>query len=152
MNTELSEREHARLAKLLISEAGGLDECARVTGLHKSVLSRYSQPHYAETMPARVLHLLESHCGRPVYSSAMFDCFGMPQVTAGLKDIACDLTEKAAEAQTLIRRALTDDRLSPRELADIAALENQLEAAVESLKCARLAAEAANPPPNLRAV
>ncbi|MBP7704164.1 MAG: hypothetical protein KA105_02625 [Caulobacter sp.] len=150
MNAILSEREHARLARELVEACGGLDEAVRAAKISKSVLSRYGQPHYAETMPARVIHALELHCGRPIYSTAMFDCFEAPTADGSLKELACDLAEQATGLQALVRKALTDGRLSPRELTDIAAAETEAEDALERLRAARRAAE--TPSPVLKAV
>ncbi len=139
----LSDREHAQLARDLIKACGGLDEVIRATGLSRGYLSKYQNANYAETMPARVINILETFCGRPLYSAALFDAIDTPCATGALKDLACDLAEVATGVQALIRKALADGRLSPRELADITAAEHEAEAALERLRGARRAAEEA---------
>lgn len=109
----LSDREHAQLARDLIKACGGLDEVIRATGLSRGYLSKYQNANYAETMPARVINILETFCGRPLYSAALFDAIDTPCATGALKDLACDLAEVATGVQALIRKALADGRLSP---------------------------------------
>lgn len=139
----MSEREHARLAGELIDACGGLDEAVRASGLSKGTLSRYQGAHYPDQMTPRVINLLECYCGRPIYSAALFDFIDTPAETGALKDLACDVAEMAASVQALIRRAMTDERLTPRELTEIAAAETDLKQALDRLSGARLAAETA---------
>lgn len=142
----MSEREHARLAGELIDACGGLDEAVRASGLSKGTLSRYQGAHYPDQMPPRVINLLECYCGRPIYSAALFDFIDTPTETGALKDLACDLAETAAGVQALIRKALADGRLTPRELTEIAGAEAEAEEALNRLRGARLAAEAGTNP------
>lgn len=137
----MSEREHARLAGELIDACGGLDEAARACGLSKPSLSRYQGAHYPDQMPPRVINALEIYCGRPVYSSALFDFVDTPAETGALKDLACDVAQRAVAVQALVRQALEDGRLTPRELADIGAAETDLDETLNRLRAARLAAE-----------
>lgn len=139
----LSDREHAQLARDLIEACGGLEEVIRATGLSRGYLSKYQNVSYAETMPARVISVLETFCGRPIYSSALVNSVDTPCATGALKDLACDLAETATDVQALIRKALADGRLSQRELNEITAAENDAEAALERLRGARRAAEKA---------
>lgn len=137
----LSHREHARLARELIDACGGLDEAARNCRVSKSVLSSYQNPHETSTMPADVMHALETFCGRPIYASALFECFGAQVVTGNLRDASCNLSEEALELQATVRRALADDTLTPRELDEIAKAEREAEAALETVRGVRRAAE-----------
>lgn len=137
----MSEREHARLAGELIDACGGLDEVIRTTKLSKGTLSRYQGAHYPDQMPPRIINLLECYCGRSIYSAALFDHIDTPTETGALKDLACDVAEMATGVQALIRRALADERLTPRELTEIAAAETDLKQALDRLSGARLAAE-----------
>jgi hypothetical protein len=147
----LSQREHANLARDLIAECGGLEEALRACRLRtKSTLSGYQNPHEPSTMPADVIDALEVYCGKPIYSSALFERFGQAGAVGSLRDSACDLSEQALELQGLIRRAIADDRLTPRELDNLAHAERQAEEALDRVRGARRAAETQRP--DLKAV
>jgi hypothetical protein len=141
----LSDRECARLARQLITECGGLDEAARNCRVSKSVLSGYQNPHDRSTMPMAVISELEAYCGRPVVSEAMFDSVKAAQTAGHLGALACELSENTLELQHVVRAAISDDQLTPRELDAIAAAERSAEQALERLKGARRAAETQRP-------
>lgn len=149
MNTPLSQREHARLARDLIAACGGLDEAARNCRVSKSVLSTYQSPHEATSMPADIVDALQCFCGQRLYADALCSRAELDAAAGSLRDMACDLTEGVAELQGLIRRAIADDRLTPRELDSLARAETEAARALEQLTAARRAAETQRP---LRAV
>lgn len=143
--TALSDREHARLARELIEACGGLDEASRATGLSKGQLSRCQQAHYRETLSARTINCLEAYSDRAIYSAAMADAVGVVRAVGELREHACDLTEAASLALGSVRKALSDDgKISPREADAIARAEVEVERALENLRAARRATEAAS--------
>jgi len=144
MRKTLSHREHARLARDLIDACGGLEEAANACRVKKSALSGYQSPTDASCMPADVMDALEEYAGQgPTYSGAIAERRMFPVPAASLADLACELSEQTLGAQSLIRHALADGRLSPREIDQIAEAERDAEAALERLKAARRAIEAA---------
>lgn len=131
----LSEREHAHYAKELIKACGGPSEVERVTGLSAGTLSKYSNVGYDATMPARVINLLEDYCKRRIYSDALFGSVEAPEpASADIAGVACDLSELVLNLQGLIRRAVADGRLTPREVADIAAAEAKVKPFLTTLE------------------
>lgn len=148
MSKTLSHREHARLARELIEACGGLEEAARACRVRKSALSGYQSANDPSCMPADVIDALEEYAQQgPTYSGAIAERRMFPTPVANLADVACELSEQTLEVQGLIRRALADGRLTPREVDQIAAAEREAEAALERLKAARRAIEAAAPTP-----
>lgn len=147
----LSPREHARLAKFLIRECGGLAESSRACGLSDSALSRYQTNGSGQYMPADVIANLESYCGKPVYSGALFDLFDSAVVSNDLRDATCALTEAAAKLQGAAREALADGRYTMSEDEQLAAMETSAEEAVAIIKAARRSLQAGIGQP-LRAV
>lgn len=145
----MSGREHARLAKRLIKACGGGSEAERACGVSDTTLSRYATG--AAIMPADVIANLENYCGQPIYSGALFDLFDRAVVGQDLRIAAQELTEASATLQKTAREALADEKLTPRELDDLAAVEAETEGALERVKATRRAAEAAMGRP-LRAV
>lgn len=137
----MNEREHARLARELIDACGGLDEAGRACGLSKPVLSNYQQAHHASTMPAKVIACLERYCGKAIYSAALFDLVDARADGGCLRELVCSLTEAAAGLQHRVREAMADERLTPRELDEIARAERLAEEALESFRAARRHAE-----------
>lgn len=133
----LSPREHARLAKFLIRECGGLAEATRACGLSDSTLSRYQTNGSGQFMPADVIANLEGYCGKPVYSGALFDLFDSAVVSNDLRDATCALTEAAAKLQGAGREALADGRYTMSEDEQLAALEAQAEDALSMIKATR---------------
>jgi hypothetical protein len=147
----LSPREHARLAGDLIAACGGLEEAARACRVEKSSLHNYQTSRHPSTMPADVMDALEEYADQgPIYSGAIAERRMFPAQVASLADAACELSEQTLETQAVIRKALADGRLSVREMDMIAAAERDAELALERLKSARRAVEAAQP--HLRAV
>jgi hypothetical protein len=148
MPKTLSHREHARLARELIEACGGLEEAARACRVRKSALSGYQNAEDASTMPADVMDALEEYAGQgPIYSGAIAERRMFPTPVGCLADLACELSEQSLQTQGVIRRALADNRLTPREIDQIAEAERDAEEALERLKAARRAVEAATPTP-----
>ncbi|SFS42647.1 hypothetical protein [Brevundimonas viscosa] len=148
MNKKLSPREHARLARELIEACGGLEEAASACRVKKSALSGYQTAHDPSTMPADIIDALEEYAQQgPIYSGAIAERRMFPVPAGNLADLACELSEQTLEAQALIRRALSDGQLTPREIDAIAAAERDAEAALDRLKAARRAIDAASPSP-----
>lgn len=145
----MTPREHARLARELIDHSGGLDEASRACRVSRAVLSSYQNSERPECfMPADVMDALEEYAGQgPIYSGAIAERRMFPTPIGSLAEIACELSEQSLETQGLIRRALADGRLSRREIDIIARAERDAEAALERLKSARRAIEAASPNP-----
>lgn len=144
---KISHREHARLASELIEACGGLEEAARACRVRKSALSGYQTPHDGSTMPADVMADLERHCGRAIYSEALADARRPVPITGNLKDLACDLAQESMDVLAAIREALADGRLSNNDLDAIAKAEREAEDALDRLRSARRAIEAATPTP-----
>lgn len=141
---KLSHREHARLAHDLIDACGGLEEAARACRVKRSALSGYQTATDPSTMPADVMDALEEYAGQgPTYSGAIAERRMFPAPLANLAEIACDLSEQSLQTQALIRECLADGRLTQREIDCIADAEREAEAAVDRLKAARRAIEAA---------
>jgi hypothetical protein len=134
MNT-LSEREHAHLARELIKACGGSSEVERVTGLSAGTLSKYSNVGYDNTMPAKLINQLEHYCGVRIYSEALFSNVAAPApVVDDIAGVSCDLSETVLNLQSLIRRAVADGRLTPREVAEIAAAESKIKPYLTTLE------------------
>lgn len=142
MNTVLSPREHAHLAKSLILACGGLDECVPHCRISKSKLSDYSNPNAPLFMPADVMADLEAYCGLPIYSRALANRFNDGAAAGDLRAAACDLTEAVVQLQGRVRAAMADGVASPNELNDIAAVEREAEDMLERLRGTRRAMEA----------
>lgn len=98
-------------------------------------------------MPADVIADLERHCGRAIYSAALFDLCKAPTVTGCIKEMALDLAQEAQDAVAAVRAALADGNLSNNDLDIIAAAERDARTALERLSGARTAIEAASPSP-----
>lgn len=148
MSKKLTHREHARLARELIEACGGLEEAASACRVRKSALSGYQTPHDPSTMPADIIDALEEYAQQgPIYSGAIAERHMFPVPTGCLADLACELSEQTLGAQSVIRAALADGKLTPREIEGIAAAERDAEAALDRLKAARRAIEAATPSP-----
>lgn len=142
----LSNREHARLARQLIEACGGLEEAASACRVGKSALSSYQSPHEDQWMPVDVVDALEIYAGRgPIYSGAISDRRVITSGAASIGDAACNLSEMVLEAQAVVRRAIADGKVSPRELDAIHQAEADCERALDQLKAARRAIEAATP-------
>lgn len=144
----LSHREHARLAGELIDACGGLEESARACRVRKSALSGYQNAADPSCMPADVMDALEEYAGHgPTYSGSIAERRMFPASIDCIADLACDLSQQSLLTQAVIRKAMADGRLSPRELDVIAEAERNAEEALERLKAARRAAETAMPSP-----
>lgn len=108
-------------------------------------MSNYQNAASPSTMCSIVIDTLEQYCGQPIFSRTMAERYGVEQAAGNLRDMACDLTEGVAELQGLIRRAIADDRLTPRELDNLAHAEAEAARALEQLTAARRAAETQRP-------
>jgi len=133
MTQALSDREHAHFARLLIEECGGVSKAQMVTGLSAATLSRYQNTGYAETMPAKVINLLEVFCERKVYSPALCGAIDATEAEGAVDDIACDLTEAVARVQSMARSAMRDGRLTPREVSELAKVQASVKKLVEKM-------------------
>lgn len=142
---KISHREHARLAHELIEECGGLEEAARACRVRKSALSGYQTPHDPSSMPADVIADLERHCGKAIYSAALFDACQPAPVTGCLKELAFDLAQESMDVVSTVRQALADGKLSNNDLDAIAAAERDAEQALDRVRGVRRAIEAATP-------
>jgi hypothetical protein len=108
-------RQHALLARQLISACGGLVEAAEHCRLKKSRLSDFQDPIGADFMTADVIADLEAYCGEPIYSRALMEARPSAQEAKGLMVEACELTEGVAAFQKLARQAAKDGRISAVE-------------------------------------
>jgi hypothetical protein len=135
MPNSLSEREHAHLARELIAACGGPAEVERFAKISQGTLSKYSNVGYDNTMPARLINQLESYCQRRIYSEALFGNVDAPAPTSDdIAGVACDMSELVLNLQRLIRTAVADGRLTPREVADIAAAEAKVKPYLTTLE------------------
>lgn len=142
----LSEREHARLARELITACGGIDEAAANCRVSRSKLSDYQNVGVVLFMPADVMACLQTYCGKAIYSDALSQRIAEQNAAcADLSELACVVTESSADLQKAVRTALADGRLSNNELDVIATAERHAEEALERLRGARRAIEAASP-------
>lgn len=116
----LSEREHAHYAKELIKACGGPAEVERIIGRSGGTLSKYSCVGYDQTMPAKLINILEDYCQQKIYSRALFGAPDAAEPQGAIDDTACDLTEAAARLQADARAAMRDGRLTPRETEQLA--------------------------------
>lgn len=130
----------------MIEACGGLEEAASACRVGKSALSSYQCPHEDAYMPSDVMDALECYAGRgPIYSGAISDRRVITSGAASIGDAACNLSEMVLEAQAVVRRAIADGKVSPRELDAIHQAEADCERALDQLKAARRAIEAATP-------
>jgi hypothetical protein len=144
----LSIREHARLAKDLITACGGLEEAARACRVEKSSLGNYQSATHPSTMPADIMDALEEYAQQgPIYSGAIAERRMFPAVTGCMKELAFDLAQESMDVVTAVREALADGKLSHNDLQTIAAAERDAEAALERVRAVRRSAEAALPTP-----
>jgi hypothetical protein len=147
----MTPREHARLARQLITACGGLEKAAKACRVSKTELSRYQSPHEGRYMPVDVLRALECCCGRPIYSGALVALFDAPKADGCLRDRACELSETTLQLQGRVRIAYDDGALCPRELDEIAEAERRVEETLVRHRASRLAIEQ-NHAPRLLAV
>lgn len=151
MTGALSSREHARLARELVEACGGPAEALSACRIKtKSQLCEYGLPQIPATMPADVIADLERHCGKPIYSSVLFELVQRETVAGSVQALACDLTEATADVQRTVRRAIADDRLSPNEHNAIDAAIDVARETLAQLEAAKRAAEQQRP--SLKAV
>lgn len=112
----MTPREHARWARALIQECGGIDEAAAGDcPVGRSSLSNYQNPNVGAFMPAHVIAYLEGYCGKPVYSRALFEQHHAVVAAASLRDEACEAVEATAVMMGQIRLATQDGELTPNE-------------------------------------
>lgn len=138
----MTPREHARLARELIKRCGGLREAAAACRVGKSVLSSYQDPHSGSCMAADVMADLEEYCGDDLYSREISRNLHRDDVVADLHHTVCELTEGAANLQRRMRDALRDGDVTPNEWNELAAIEREVEATLNTLKSTRRGLEA----------
>lgn len=126
---KLNHIEHSNLARRLIETVGDLESAARICDLSKTALSTYQNPFKPETMPAKVISLLQVAGGTSLYSDAQRGEIDQLEIAvADPMHHACGLVKEAAEALGAIERAMADGVVSQadftscdRELADLEA-------------------------------
>lgn len=151
MTAQISNREHARLARELVEACGGPAEALASCRIKsKSQLCEYGLPHFPATMPADVIADLERHCGQPIYSQVLFERCEAQTAAGDIKDIACTLTELTADLQRTVRKAIADEKLSPNEHNAIDEAIDATRDTLAKLEGAKRAAETQRP--NLKAV
>lgn len=143
----MNPKEHARAARRLIAECGGLDECVRIlrdAGRLKggrTLLSNYQTGREGATMSAEIMDLLQADCGKPLYSDRLSAERKAP-VVGRLDDAVCDVSQEALAMQGRAREALADGELTPRELDQLAIEEGRLSEALETVRATLRGAEA----------
>ena len=111
----MTPREHARWARALIQECGGIDEASDNCSVGRSSLSNYQNPNVEQSMPAAVICELETYCGVKIYSRAMFEGGNEAVRARDIRDAASEAIEAAAELHKEVRRATADGVVSPNE-------------------------------------
>ncbi len=111
----MTPREHARWARALIKECGGIDEAADNCSVGRSSLSNYQNPNIEHTMPAAVICELETYCGVKIYSRAMFEGGDEAVRARDIREAASEAIEAAADLHKEVRRATADGIVSPNE-------------------------------------
>ena len=135
-------RAHAHLALQLIRACGTLKEAAGVCRLEKSRLQEFTDPTTGALMPIDVVEELQEYCGRPIYWEGVAAMLPHRPADAGVRDVACALTEHVVALQAYVRRATADGALSPRERREI---ERLVQAAETHLCCMRTASARGEP-------
>lgn len=115
---------HAFLAKRLIDACGGTKGSAVILEMSEGNVSRFKDHRYGQVLRADQIAELEHACKEPLYSRAMLEAIE-PPLAGDLPTEACEATEAAADLQRMIRLALNDGRLSPREIDRIRAAAMQ---------------------------
>lgn len=111
---------HAHLARRLIDACGGGVVAAKICRVGNSQLSDYCQPHGEGFMPADVIADLETFCGEPIYSQALFENRPGAEDLKALVTEACEAAEAGTELQREIRLAAENGVLTPAEKARLA--------------------------------
>lgn len=117
----------ALATKRAIQAAGGLDVCARETGLSTSQLSRCSMPSHRDSLTIRDAHTIEAigDSGQPHILRAqarLLNCVVVPMPEA-IADVACiasgtmELTAELGDFAQQVRSALSDGEVTPAEAA-----------------------------------
>ncbi len=102
----MSPMRHALLARLLTEACGGQCESAKVCRLERSRLGDFANPNVPDAfMPADVIADLEAFCGKPIYSRALLEEVPPGADSGDPLTEACELTEKSAALQRLVREA-----------------------------------------------
>lgn len=117
----MNAREHALIARRLITKCGGLREAARACRLSRAHLARFQDPKSGAYMPADVLGALEQYCGEALYSRALVDDRPTGSVGESLADEACDAAQEAVDLQRLVRLLDRNNPLTPRQKAEVIA-------------------------------
>jgi hypothetical protein len=111
----VNRRQHAALARQLITASGGLNEALRQCRLKRSRLAECQDPNSGAYMPADVINQLELYCGQALYSRALADDRPTGSNVEDLADEACETAEEATDLQRLVRLMAKKGRLTPRE-------------------------------------
>lgn len=119
----MSDRLLALMTEKLIARCGGLSEasiaCAELARPYSvTQLSRCQTVGSGCYLPIDIVAALERYCGEPVVSRALADRSTVDVAGARLADLACVFSEQASDVQRHLRKALADDRLSPREIKE----------------------------------
>lgn len=117
----MNAREHALIARRLITKCGGLREAARACRLKRARLAHFQDPNAGAYMPADVINALELYCGEAVYSRALADDRPTDSAGESLADEACDLAEEATVLQRQVRVLARTGALTPRQKGDVIA-------------------------------
>lgn len=115
----------ALATKRAIQAAGGIDVCARETGLSTSQLSRCNSPNHRDSLTIRDAHTIEAigDSGQPHILRALarlLNCVVVPMPEA-IADVACiasgtmELTAELGDFAQQVRSALSDGEITPAE-------------------------------------
>lgn len=115
----------ALATKRAIQAAGGVDVCARETGLSTSQLSRCNSPNHRDSLTIRDAHTIEAigESGQPHILRAqarLLNCVVVPMPEATV-DVACiasgtmELTGELGDFAQQVHGALSDGEITPGE-------------------------------------
>jgi len=127
----LNHIEHSHLARRLITQVGGLESASAIAGISQGVLSTYQNPNRPETMPGKVISVLQIAAGSSLYSDAQRAEVDQPDaVIADPMRHACAMVKEAAEALATVQGATADGHVSATDFAacdrELADLEEQI--------------------------
>lgn len=154
----MNPKDHARAARRLIDDCGGLDACVTILKAAgrrggRTLLSNYQTGREGATMSAEIMALLQADCGKPTYSDTISSAFAIPSVVGPLDEAVFDVSEEALAMQGRARDALADGELSARELDMLAKEERHLAETLETVRATIRSAELAlGRKANLRAI
>lgn len=111
----MNAKRHARLARDLITAAGGLVDASKACRLQKTQLGLFQDPNSGAFMPADVIADLEEYVGKPMYSAELAAARTTETPAADLLDEVLETTEHAVQLQAELRKALADGVLDAAE-------------------------------------